>query len=118
MSRNRWHILREGDSLTVTRALPVRFDVAAETTLPDGGRLRLAQQVRQDLWRTLQALRGFAPAVRVTRRGDACEILAGGRVEGAHDKASVDARIAEMLSDPDLRARWSVFAAHREGTHA
>ena len=73
MSRKRWHILREGDSLTMTRALPVRFDVAAGTTLPGGGRLRLAMQVRQDLWRALQALRGFAPVVQVTRRDGICE---------------------------------------------
>ena len=118
MSRNHWHILREGDSLTMSRALPVRFDVASGTTLPAGGRLRLARQVRQDLWRALSSLRGFAPAVQVTRRDGVCDIVAGGRVAGRHDKAGVEARIAEMLADPALRARWSAFAAHREGAHA
>ena len=118
MSRKRWHILREGDSLTMTRALPVRFDVAAGTTLPDGGRLRLAMQVRQDLWRALQALRGFAPVVQVTRRDGICEVVAGGRVDGVHNKARVEERISEMLSDPACRARWSAFAAHREVAHA
>ena len=118
MSRARWHILREGESLTVTRALPVRFDVAVSTVLPDGGRLRLAQQVRQDLWRALQALRGFAPVVQVTRRNGACEVVAGGRVDGMHHKLRVEERIAEMLADPACRARWSAFAAHLEVAHA
>lgn len=86
MSRARWHILREGESLTVTRAL--------------------------------QALRGFAPVVQVTRRNGACEVVAGGRVDGMHHKLRVEERIAEMLADPACRARWSAFAAHLEVAHA
>lgn len=118
MSRKHWHILRQGDSLTVTRALPVQFDVRAETRMPDGGRLRLAQQVRQDLWRRLQNLRGFAPVVTVTRFGDVLKVVAGGQVASAHDKRHVEACIAEMLDDPQLRLRWSAFAAHREVRNA
>ncbi|WP_299349920.1 hypothetical protein [uncultured Shimia sp.] len=114
MTRNHWHILREGNILTMTRALPVRFDVRAETTMPDGSRLRLAQQVRQDLWRRLQTLRGFAPAVQVTRVNGACRIVAGGRVDAVHNKRRLEDSIAEMLADPALRHRWSSYAAHRE----
>ncbi|WP_372886189.1 hypothetical protein [Shimia sp.] len=118
MTRNRWHILCEGETLTVTRALPVRLDVSAQTVLPTGSRLRLAQQVRQDLWRRMQGLRGFRPVVRVTRHGETCHVLAGGRVEGRFSRPHAETEISDMLSDPDLRARWSAYAAHREVARA
>lgn len=114
VSRNRWHILRDGESLTMTRALPVRFDVSAETTLPDGSRQRLARQIRQDLWRRLQHLRGFSPIVRVIRDGAVCRITAGGRVEGRFARGHTEDSIAAMLNDRHLRARWSAYAAHEE----
>ena len=117
MTRNRWHILREGATLTMTRSLPVRLDVFAETLLPSGSRLRLAQQVRQDMWRRLQGLRGFLPVVCVTQEGDMCRVVAGGRVDGRFPKSQTEKAISDMLTDPQLRARWSAFAAHREVTH-
>lgn len=115
MTRNRWHIIREGETLTVTRALPVRFDVSAKTVLPDGSRLRLAHQVRQDMWRRLQGLRGFSPVVQVTRVGDTCHVTAGGRIDAKFPKARAEAILTDMLDDARLRARWSAHAAHRQG---
>lgn len=114
MTRNRWHIIREDNTLTVTRALPVRFDVSAETVIADGSRLRLAQQVRQDMWRRLRDLRGFAPVVSVTREGALCRVTAGGRIDGAFPKARAQSILEDMLGDASLRARWSAHAAHRE----
>ncbi|SHK00647.1 hypothetical protein SAMN05444000_1175 [Shimia gijangensis] len=116
MTRNRWHIIREDNCLTVTRALPVRFDVVAETVVPDGSRRRLAQQVRQDLWRRLQDVRGFQPAVQVTREAGGCRITAGGRIAGHFPKARIESEIADLLASPKHRDRWSAQAAHR--THA
>lgn len=106
MSRNRWHIFRDGPVLTLARRLPVRFDLRACTLLPEGGRLKVAQQVRQDVWRALRNLRGFAPAVQVERTGGGLEVTAGGQVEGLFPRALAEARIAEVLSDPQNRARW------------
>jgi hypothetical protein len=106
MTGRRWHILRDGDCLTVARQLPVRWDLAAETVLPDAGRLRVAQQVRQDMWRALQALRGFAPVVQVTRRPDGLHVRAGGQVRGALAKAKWEAEIAQVLQCPNRRVRW------------
>ena len=117
MTRNSWHIIREGETLTVTRALPVRFDVAAETVVPVGSRRRLAQQVRQDLWRLLQDVRGFQPVVRVTREQGTCRILAGGRITGRFPKARIEAEIADLLASPQHRDRWSARAAHAEVAH-
>lgn len=106
MSARRWHILREGDCLTVARQLPVRWDLAVETMLPDAGRLRVAQQVRQDMWRALQALRGFAPVVQVTRTPDGLHVRAGGQVTGALVRTKWETDIAQVLNCPTRRARW------------
>ncbi len=105
MTRTRWHILREGDTLTLCRALPARFDVVAETVLPRMRKDRLAQQVRQDLWRALQSVRGFSPVVRVEDRGDMLHLRAGGRA-AAPIAASLIARIEDVLEDTANRRRW------------
>ncbi|GAA6182342.1 MULTISPECIES: hypothetical protein [unclassified Shimia] len=115
MSRSRWHILREGDVLTMSRRLPVRWDVMAETTLPDAGLLRTAQQVRQDMWRGLQDLRGFAPIVEVRRDGGKLHLRAGGAVDGKLAQAHVESTIFEILNCPERRERWSRHARHRRG---
>ncbi len=107
MSRTRWHILREGATVTVTRRLPVRYDVGLTSVLRRCDRpLRLAQQVRQDLWRAVRDLRGFAPAVTVRMTEAGAEITAGGRVEGPLPRAQVEAAIREMLDDRARQARW------------
>ena len=62
-----WHITRAEGTLTLSRRLPARFDLGVGTVLPQVARPeRLAHQVRQDLWRALRDLRGFAPCVRIT----------------------------------------------------
>lgn len=106
MTRRGWHITGEGETLTVARRMPLRFDLCVATRLPDGGRLRVATQIRQDMWRALQGLRGFAPAVQVTRRDGGLDVLAGGQVTGRVAKAQAEARIAEVLENPGNRARW------------
>ena len=114
MSRKGWHILREGDGLTLARRLPVRFDVVAETRLVDGSLTRLAQQIRQDLWRLLQRLRGFSPVIELTRRDGVVHVRAGGRIDGAVPPGTRD-RIVALLADSQTRARWQSYAAHRRG---
>lgn len=108
MARDRWHVIEEeGGALTLTRRVPVRFDLAVETVLPGAtGRRRLAHLVRQDLWRALQTLRGYAPAVRVMRGAGGMRVVAGGAVAGRFDRAGCEARLAAVLEDPDNRARW------------
>lgn len=111
MARNTWHILEEDDALTMARRLPVRFDLAVVTRLEGGNKRRIAQQVRQDVWRALRSLRGFAPAVRVQDCAGALEVTAGGQVEGVLSRGRVEARIAQVLEDPINRARWRRWAA-------
>ncbi|WP_233270491.1 hypothetical protein [Chachezhania sediminis] len=113
--KNGWHITVDGDVLTLARRLPVRMDICAATDLPDGNRAKVAQQVRQDMWRALQGLRGFSPVVQVTRTADGLNVRAGGQVDGAVP-AGIEAAIADVLDDPKKRARWVRFAAARRST--
>lgn len=109
MALRGWHIVREGQALTLARRLPVRWDVFGEAAFPPAAPLRLAQQIRQDLWRALRHLRGFAPAVTVREANGALTVRAGGQVEGACPPATA-ARIAALLADPALRRRWLAHA--------
>lgn len=107
MGRDRWHVIEEDGALTLARRLPVRFDLAAETVLPgESGRRRLAHLVRQDLWRALRHLRGFAPAVRVRRVAAGLHVVAGGAVAGRVPPGT-QARVESLLDDPRRRARWT-----------
>jgi len=109
MARDRWHVIEEADgALTLARRLPVRFDLAAETVLNGGvGRRRLAHLVRQDMWRALRHLRGFAPVVRVGHVPGGLHVRAGGAAAGRFARADAEARIAALLADPGHRARWT-----------
>lgn len=95
----------------LARRLPARFDVAVDTRLALAGRLRVAQQVRQDLWRSLQGQRGFSPVVEVIAEPDGLAVRAGGRIESARfDRAVLEARIADVLEAPAKRRRWVMRA--------
>jgi hypothetical protein len=109
MARNGWHILRDEDGLTLARHLPVRLDVSVVSEVPlcDAG--RLARQVRQDMWRALQRVRGFSPVVRVERLKEGMRITAGGRVP-AVARSDAQRRIADVLGDGCRRARWVRWA--------
>ncbi len=114
MSRPNWHIQSDETSLTLSRRAPARFDVFSETRLPAGRKLRLAHQVRQDLWRALQDLRGFTPVIEVRDTEDGLTVKAGGQFCGVFPKASTEARIADVLADPKKRDRWNRFARFKQ----
>lgn len=115
MTRNAWHILKDDQSVTVTRRVPARFDVVSEVKLPLGDKLRVAQQVRQDLWRALQNQTGFSPVVEVRESEGSLSIRAGGQCDRQFARQSVESRIAELLNDAGKRARWVRFAQRRGG---
>ncbi len=107
MTRKNWHIVPAENGITLTRRLPARFDVQAQTTLPDGSLKRLAHQIRQDLWRALQNLRGFSPVVELIRVDGLVQVRAGGRIDGAQlVGAPVQGIIQDVLDAPDNRTRW------------
>jgi hypothetical protein len=113
MSGRGWHILREeGGALTLCRRLPPRFDVMAETDLPGGSALRLAHQIRQDMWRALRHVRGFHPVVRLTPVGQGWRVAAGGGLPGPV-APGLPGRIGDLLAAPAARARWLRCAGYR-----
>ncbi|MEX0302130.1 MAG: hypothetical protein AB3N24_06880, partial [Leisingera sp.] len=65
----------------------------------------LAHQVRQDMWRKLQSLRGFSPVVEVTAEGQGLRVRAGGQVMG-RVPSNAAGLIADVLEHPGNRARW------------
>lgn len=110
MRLGRWHVLRDGAALTLARHLPARFDIGVEAAFPMMGKLRLAQQVRQDMWRALRHVRGFSPVVHVEERDRGLRLRAGGRVEGPAPRAGLENVIAGLLACPRNRRRWSAYA--------
>jgi len=108
MTRDRWYLIREEDgALTLARRLPVRFDLAVEGRLPEAPRARVAHRLRQDMWRALRHLRGFAPVVRVWRVPGGLRVRAGGAVAGPVVQAAAEARIAALFEDSARVARWT-----------
>lgn len=115
-ARDGWYIARDGATLTLSRMRTARFDLAEAGFFPGENliRSRLAHQIRQDMWRKLQRLRGFCPAVRVTAQEGGFAVVAGGAIEG---RVTERARtiVADMLQDPTLRARWIKNAQKTKG---
>ncbi len=100
--------------MTLCRQLPPRFDVAAAADLPLADPVRLAHQVRQDMWRAMQNVRGFSPVVRIETLTDGVRITAGGRVMGCAAPVLAE-RVAEVLSSDANRRRWLRHAGRRTG---
>ena len=109
---DRWHITKEAGTVTLSRHLPARFDVAAHTHLPPARPERLAHQIRQDLWRALSKVRGFSPVVQLEPMERGWAVTAGGRVMGRISPAVV-ATIEALLNDPAKRTRWVSHAKVR-----
>jgi len=100
-----WHILRDGDSVTLCRQLPPRLEFAVQTVLPNADPVRLAHQIRQDMWRALQRVRGYAPVIRLDPVPEGWAVTAGGSASRAPAPAVMDRALA-VLNDPGNRARW------------
>lgn len=105
MTGKSWHITREDGALVLSRQVPPRFDVAVAAGLPPADPLRLAHQIRQDMWRAVQNVRGFSPVVKVETRGDSLLVTAGGRVAG-RVPGNLASEIRAVLEDESKRSRW------------
>mmetsp|Transcript_27766 Transcript_27766/g.51722 ORF Transcript_27766/g.51722 Transcript_27766/m.51722 type:complete len:113 (-) Transcript_27766:1263-1601(-) len=108
MSKN-WHITQSAGRVTLSRHLPPRFDFAVHTHLPQGNPRRLAHQIRQDLWRALQRVRGFSPVVQLDQTPEGWAVTAGGRVLGKIAPAT-QAKASAVLQHAGHRARWGRHA--------
>jgi hypothetical protein len=114
MTRRGWHISREAGALVLARDLPVRFDVRASAAFPPARKGRLANQIRQDMWRALRDLRGFSPVVVVEETAEGLAVTAGGRAASPFPKARIEACIAALLASAAHRRRWLAHAAPKE----
>lgn len=103
-----WIIDQSETHLLVTRRKPVRWDVEARTEFPPAHALRLAHQIRQDMWRELQKIKGFCPAVEI-EYGDQLKVRAGGRV-ARHVHPKANEWVEDLLNNPLNRRRWLAYA--------
>ena len=106
-------MVKSEGQVTLSRQLPARFDVSAETGLGAVNAPRLAHQIRQDMWRALQNVRGFSPVVQITQGEGELHIRAGGRVMGPVSQKLVQT-ITDVLESPQNRARWMRCARLRK----
>ncbi|WP_323771387.1 hypothetical protein [Antarctobacter sp.] len=109
MRRNGWHTHEQDGCYVLARHWPPLFDVAAVSGFPPARASRLARQIRQDLWRKFQHLRGFSPVVEVAATEDGVIVRAGGRLSG-RTPPGTEGRIRDLLDSPAHRARWMVCA--------
>ncbi|MEO0357181.1 MAG: hypothetical protein AAF386_02585 [Pseudomonadota bacterium] len=84
------------------------LELTAHTIVPDCHKGKLARQVRQDVWRALQNLRGFVPVVTVTNAAQGLKVTARGMPCQANAKAQAD--LEAVLSDPKNHMRWVNYA--------
>jgi len=111
-----WVTAYSDGAVKVARQNRQRLDVSAETKLPGAGLSlgRIAHQIRQDVWRACQNVRGFSPVVSITPENGSYKVLAGGQLDqkrpaNLHLVSQIDA----VLSDPDNRNRWITHAKKR-----
>lgn len=107
--RGGWYEARSGAAYVLARHWPPRLDVVATGSFPPVRRGRLARQIRQDLWRALQGLRGFSPVIEIDAAEAGLVVRAGGRLAGPAP-AGVELRIKDLLDSPGHRARWLAWA--------
>jgi hypothetical protein len=111
--RNGWHITQDDTSYTLSRQWPPRFDVQAQARFPVMRKSRLARHIRQDLWRALKGLRGFAPVIQIHSSESQLHVTAGGQVQGAVPHG-LSEQIQSVLDCPKRRARWEKWAGDQQ----
>mgnify|MGYP000956847053 FL=1 len=116
IKRGNWFEIYDGSCFTLARRLPARFDISREISMPLMSAPRLARQIRQDIWRKLQSIRGFLPVVEITDRGAHLHVRAGGELTCPAPFERSGERIFDVLSNRDNQRRWAAFAAAR-GPH-
>jgi hypothetical protein len=116
IKRGNWFEIYDGPCFTLARRLPARFDISREISMPLMSAPRLARQIRQDIWRKLQSIRGFLPVVEITDSGAHLHIRAGGELTCPAPFERSGERIFDVLSNRDNQRRWAAFAAAR-GPH-
>ncbi len=115
MGARRWQVVREGGSVRLHRPGAGVMDVSVVSVFPNCLRpIVLAHEVRKDLWRMLQRLRGFSPVVAVAPCADGWRVTAGGQVRSAvWPRVQTERQLRDLLDDPARRRRWIAHARVR-----
>ncbi|MCH2095040.1 MAG: hypothetical protein MK160_07970 [Rhodobacteraceae bacterium] len=108
---DRWHIQTAEGMFLLARHWPPRFDIAGEAVFPEMRADRLARQIRQDMWRRLQHIRGFSPVVEIRTCAEGLRVRAGGRAAIGGTALEREAlTIVDLLNSPSCRRRWARWA--------
>ena len=99
-----------GDTCLLAKRFPLSFDLLAETNFPVCRPKILALQIRQDIWRLLQNLRGFLPAFEVRVSVFCMHVRAGGQLTCFVHIQSAQIKLQNMLDDPVYRKLWKDYA--------
>ena len=110
-----WFHKQLGDTYFIAKRFPLSFGLLAETNFPVFRPKILAWQIRQDMWRLLQNLRGFLPAVEVRVNVFCMHVRAGGQLTCSVHVQSAQINLQNMLDDPVYRKRWKDYATLRRG---
>ena len=114
--RNHWHVIDARQEYVLARRLPIKFDVEACADFPSVDKARLALQLRQDLWREMQSLRGFSPVIHISASKAGLLVKAGGQCDVVPPGTA--RKIADLLNDPLKRVRWIKCATRRSRASA
>lgn len=106
MSGRGWYLEQGEGRALLARRWPARFDVAATTRLPPMRLVPLVHMVRQDIWRALRRLRGFAPVVEAWEVEAGVKLRAGGQVQDRVAHSVAEQVLVSVLDNSDNRARW------------
>ena len=118
---SRWTLAHSGETTLLHRTgHPVHWSLAVARTLAGSlrrnHRIRLAHQIRQDIWRACRDVRGFLPLVEVSTSGTETVIRAGGSLMTRSGHVpTLETRIARVLDCADNIARWQKHAQRARG---
>ncbi|MEL7154469.1 MAG: hypothetical protein AAFN51_11895 [Pseudomonadota bacterium] len=118
---SRWSLVVSDDATLLHRTgqrPEWAFEVSLKltSTASAAQRVRIAHQVRQDIWRACQRVRGFLPLVEVSTSGNETVIRAGGSLMTRSGHVpSLEIKVAAVLDCADNIARWQRHARRAGG---
>ncbi|MEM9099246.1 MAG: hypothetical protein AAGC79_12060 [Pseudomonadota bacterium] len=111
-------LTEKGEALILSpKGLAPVWDIEVSRILPSLRRCSrrwVAHQIRRDLWRAMQEMRGFVPVISVAWADHWLEIRAGGRILCGAAPPNAFETIASVLDNEDNRRRWLAHTARQK----
>ena len=105
-----WGMQKISGAFLICHYISVRFDLSVETHFLYLRFRLLASQIREDMWKAIQNLCGFLPAIEIKKGTDDLSVLAGGRLNCPVHITLVEVRLRKLLHDPQMRTRSLQFS--------